>query len=299
MGEKKFQLSKRKKRWAQQFKPEGAARGAALNHPTTLEIRYTKGVQRIINAVIRETQKEVREIFATPDATGYFAEDASFTSIANKSLDALFKRLGARTQIEAEKLARKMVKGANKASQASMAGSLKELSGGVTLKPSEMGGDIAEILASSIEANAGLIVDITATYQAKVSDAVNRSIQSGRGLADLIPFMRDQTGVTKRHGKNVALDQTRKAFTSLNVARMENVGLSKFEWIHSGGGQRPRKYHLDRWPQGLNGGIFDIHDPPFIDPPGQKTRERGLPADAIFCKCRMRPVLVFDEETAA
>ena len=296
MGEKKFQLSKRKKRWAQQFKPEGAARGVALNHPTALEIRYTKGVQRILNAVIRETQKGVREVFATPDATGYFAEDASFTSIANKSLDALFARLGARTQIEAEKLARKMMKGANKASQASMAGSLKELSGGVTLKPSEMGGDIAEILASSIEANAGLIVDITATYQAKVSDAVNRSIQSGRGLADLIPFMRDQTGVTKRHGKNVALDQTRKAFTSLNVARMENVGLTKFEWVHSGGGQRPRKYHQDRWPLGLNGGIFDINDPPIID---QKTGERGLPAHAIFCKCRMKPVLVFDEETAA
>lgn len=296
MSEKKFQLSKRKKRWAQQFKPEGAARGVALNNPTALEIRYTKGVQRILNAVIRETQKEVREIFTTPDATEYFAEDASFTSIANKSLDALFKRLGARTQIEAEKLARTMTKGANKASQASIAGSLKELSGGVTLKPSEMGGDIAEILASSVEANAGLIVDITATYQAKVADAVNRSIQSGRGLADLIPFMRDQTGVTKRHGKNVALDQTRKAFTSLNVARMENVGLSKFEWVHSGGGQRPRKYHQDRWPAGLNGGIFDIHDPPIID---QKTGERGLPAHAIFCKCRMKPVLVFDEETAA
>ena len=296
MSEKKFQLSKRKKRWAQQFKPEGAARGVALNIPPALEIRYTKGVQRILRAVIQETRKGVFKVFETPDAIEYFAEDASFTSIANESLDALFERLSARTQIEAEKLARKMANGANKASQASMAGSLKELSGGVTLKPSEMGGDIAEILASSVEANAGLIVDITATYQAKVADAVNRSIQSGRGLADLIPFMRAQDGVSWRHGKNVALDQTRKAFTSLNVARMENVGLTKFEWIHSGGGQRPRKYHLDRWPAGLNGGIFDINDPPIID---QKTGERGLPAHAIFCKCRMKPVLVFDEETAA
>ena len=296
MSEKQFKLSKKKKRWAQQFKPEGAAQGVALNHPVTLEIKYTRGVQRILNAVIKETQKEVREIFKTPDAEEYFAEDASFTSVANKSLDDLFKRLGARTRVEAEKLARNMTKGANKASQASMAGSLKELSGGVTLKPSEMGGDIAEILASSVEANAGLIVDITATYQAKVADAVNRSIQNGRGLADLIPFMRDQTGVTKRHGKNVALDQTRKAFTSLNVARMENVGLSKFKWLHSGGGQRPRKYHMDSWPGGLNGGIFDIHDPPIID---KKTGEKGLPADAIFCKCRMIPTLVFDEEATA
>ncbi len=279
MSEKQFKLSKKKKRWAQQFKPEGVARGGALNNPTGLEIKYVKGVQRIINAVIREVQKETRKIFETPDAEELFAEDASFTSIANKSLDRLFKRLSARTQVEAEKLARQMTKGANKASQASMAGSLKELSGGVTLRPSEMGGDIAEVLASSVHANAGLIVDITESYQAKVADAVNRSIQNGRGLADLIPFFRDQTGVTKRHGKNVALDQTRKAFTSLNVARMENVGLYKFEWVHSGGGQRPRKFHQDRFPAGLNGGIYDIREPPIID---QKTGERGLPAHAIF-----------------
>ena len=295
MSEKQFRLSKKKKRWAKTFKPTAVTRGTALNYPVGVQTRYTREVQKILNAVIREAVKGVREVFDTSKAKEYFVEDAatpSFTKAVNTSLDKLFERLSAKSATEAKKIARRMAEATNKSSQSSMGASLKELSGGVTLKPSEMGGQIAEILEASIESNVGLIVDITDTYLAKVTDAVNRSIQSGRGLADLIPFMRAQTGVTKRHGKNVALDQTRKAYNSLNKARMENVGLSKFEWLHSGGSQRPRKFHMDRWPEGLNGGIFDINDPPVID---QETGERGLPAQLIFCHCRMIPVLIFDE----
>lgn len=295
MSEKQFKLSKKKAKWAKQFDP-AIARGVALNHPVTVERKYIRSIQRLVNAAIKATRAGVLKAFETPQASEFFAQDASLTSEINQNLDGLFSRLSAKTAVEAEKIARNMAEGANRSSRAGMAASLKELSGGVTLNPSNLGGDIPEILQASIEANAGLIVNITETYQAKVADAVNRSIMNGRGLADLIPFMREQTGVTKRHGKNVALDQTRKAFNALNVARMENVGLSKFQWVHSGGGQRPRKYHKDPWPEGLNGGIFDIHDPPIIDP---KTGERGLPAHAINCKCRMLPLLVFDEEKIA
>ncbi len=307
MSEKQFRLSKKKKKWAKQFKPTSTARGVALNYPKGVEVKYTREIQRLINALVKATQSGVKDVFETPSAEEYYAEDANtralpvvqgfgldatFTDIANKSLDSLFGQLQAKTQIQAEKIAKEMALAANKSSRSSMAGSLKELSGGVTLQPSNLGGDIPEILQASIESNVGLITDITDSYLAKVSDAVNRSIMTGRGLEDLIPFMRDQTGVTKRHGKNVALDQTRKAYNSLNVARMENVGLSRFEWLHSGGSQKPRKYHQDPWPAGLNGGIFDIHDPPVID---QKTGEKGLPSHLINCKCRMIPVLVFDE----
>lgn len=297
MSEKQFKLSKKKAKWAKQFKPQGAARGPALNTPKGVEVTFTRDVQKIINAVIRETQKIVRKLFKTPSARDYFAEDsAAFTNTANKSLDALFERLSANSRLAATKTARKMAKGANQASRASMAASLKELSGGVTLNPSDLGGNIPTIMQASIESNAGLIVNITDTYILKVSDAVNRSIMNGRGLQDLIPFFRAQTGVSKRHGKNVALDQTRKAFNALNVARMENVGLSKFEWVHSGGGQKPRELHITPWPEGLNGGIFDIHDPPIIE---LDPVVRGLPSEAINCKCRIAPVLVFDDEEPA
>lgn len=295
MSEKQFRLSKKKKCWAKTFKSTAVTRGTALNYPVGVQTQYTRDVQKILNAVIREAVKGVRAAFDTPQAKEYYAEDAatpSFTKAVNTSLDKLFERLSTKSAIEANKIARRMVDVTNKSSQSGMGASLKELSGGVTLKPSEMGGQIAEVLQASIESNVSLIVDITDSYLAKVTDAVNRSIQNGRGLADLIPFMRKQTGVTKRHGKNVALDQTRKAYNSLNKARMENVGLSKFEWLHSGGSQRPRKFHKTRWPEGLNGGIFDIHDPPVID---QDTGERGLPAQLYYCHCRMIPVLVFDE----
>ena len=47
-----------------------------------------------------------------------------------------------------------------------------------------------------------------------------------------------------------------------------------------------------KWPQGLNGGIFDFDNLPVID---EKTGERGIPGQAINCKCRMRPIVEFEK----
>ena len=291
MSEKQFRLSRKRKKWAKQFKPSAAIRGNALNYPVSIQIRFTREVQRLVNRVMKKTETEVLRAFKTPEAKEFFAEDAGIAEAANKGLDKFFASIEEMVEKRARAISEEMVAGANKASAASMAGSLKELSGGVTLKPSNLGGDIPDKLLAAIEVNVDLIVSINQAYLGKVSDAVNRSIMLGQGLEDLIPFFAEQKGITKRHAKNVALDQTRKAFTSLNVARMENVGLSKYEWVHSGGGQKPRKFHIDRFPDGLNGGIYDINDPPIADP---KTGERGHPSWLPNCKCRMRPVLVLD-----
>lgn len=283
-----FKLTKKKRAKA---RPGQVLRGTALIVPVPIERRYRKDVDNILRAVIKATEQGVRNIFKTPVAQEYYAEDESITSVANDALDKMFARLDELAERQARVVSTRMIKGVNTASRLGMNASLKELSGGVTLSTSELGGHIKEKLAASIESNVDLITSMTKSHMSKVSDAVNRSIMSGNGLQDLVPFMQKQKGITMRHGRNVALDQTRKAYTSLNEERMQSVGLSKFEWLHSGGGQRPRKYHQDRWPEGLNGGIFDINDPPVID---QKTKETGLPAHAPNCKCRMIPVLVMD-----
>ena len=144
--------------------------------------------------------------------------------------------------------------------------------------------------------NVDLIKTINANYLEQVKGAVNRSIQNGGGLETLVPnmnkFLKSEAQKTRNKAKNVALDQTRKAYNALNAARMERIGVKKFEWVHSGGGQSPREYHMAAAPSGLNGGIFSIDDPPVID---QKTGELGLPGQAINCKCIMRPLIQFDE----
>lgn len=292
----KFKLSKKRQRWAKQFKPTAIVRGKPLNYPVGVEVRYVRSVNSIINEVIKETEKTVAEIFATPTAKQFFAEDASITSEANRILDELFARLDKMTKERAKTASTGMATASNLASRAAIAASLKELSGGLTIKPSLLGGQIQDKLKASVSANVDLITSIKSSYLGKVKDAVNRSIMTGRGLQDLQPFMEKQRGITKRHAKNVALDQTRKAYNSLNAARMRSAGLTKFEWLHTGGSQKPRILHITNYPEGLNGGIFDLDDPPIIN---KKTGARGLPADEIFCHCRMIPVLVFDEGLVA
>ena len=84
----------------------------------------------------------------------------------------------------------------------------------------------------------------------------------------------------------IARDQTRKVYNSVNRARMQEMGMRKFEWVHSGGANEPRPLHVS-----YNGQVFDFDDPPIID---ERTKERGFPGQAVNCGCVMRPVFVFE-----
>lgn len=46
------------------------------------------------------------------------------------------------------------------------------------------------------------------------------------------------------------------------------------------------------YPTGLNGGIFDIDDPPVID---KRTGEKGFPGQLSYCMCIMQAVLDFED----
>lgn len=289
---KRFKLSKRKQKWAERVKPSVSLRGSALNYPVGVQQKYARDMRKLFAAVIKTTEREVNKIFATPDAKEFFAIDDNLAVSAQQSLDKTFARIEKIAAARADVIAETMVGATDKSSQAAIAASLKELSGGVTIRADKIGGDIAEKLKAAINVNTDLIRTISSQYLASVSSAVNRSIMLGRGLQDLIPFLARQSGITQRHAKNMALDQSRKAYNSLNVARMENAGLDEFEWLHSGGGQKPRRLHITEAPAGLNHGIFSIKDPPVID---ERTGERGLPSQAINCKCRILPILRLDK----
>jgi len=119
---------------------------------------------------------------------------------------------------------------------------------------------------------------------------VLRSVTTGQGMADLMPQIKKYGDMTDRRAKNVALDQTRKAYNTINADRMKKVGIQKFEWIHSMGGIKPREDHIE-----MDGNIYSFDDLPVVN---KDTGERGLPGSQINCKCTMRPVVVFDEEEA-
>lgn len=250
--------------------------------------------------MMEDVTRQVEALYSTPDAQRYFAKDgaavgmdASLSGAADRLFAELIKKYERMFGKASRLLAQRMVEQAGKESAVQLSRSIEKLAGGLTLKTNIMNSDLRETFKSTINANADLIVSIQRQYIDEVKSGVYRSIASGNGLADLQPFLQKRFDLTDRKAKNLALDQTRKAFNDINADRMRAVGMTKFEWIHSGGGHKPRPYHFDDFPAGLNGGIFDINDPPIVD---EKTGERGLPGHAINCKCTMRPILEFGEE---
>jgi len=289
-------ISDKRKKWAEKFKPTAVVEGNPLNYNASIGILYTKELNKLINSMIKETQSQVVKLFTAPESKEYFeqstGEDASISSQSRILMNELIKEFEKLFSDKAKSISEEMLGAVNNTSEASLKSSLKELSGGIAIDPTKATKNVSEVVKASIAENAELIKTIPTRYLTQIQGEVMRSITTGNGLQNLVPFFEKQKGITKRHAKNMALDQTRKAYNSVNKARMQDVGVNKFKWLHSGGGQTPRPHHIAKFPSGLNGGIFSFSDLPVID---TRTGERGIPGQAINCKCRMMPVIEFED----
>ena len=146
------------------------------------------------------------------------------------------------------------------------------------------------------KANADLIRSIPEVYFEKKDAAVERM---GENTPDYERRVADIHRITYNRVRIIAQDQTNKASELLALARLETAGVSYVMWRHSGLPEKPRDYHKRRWdgssgirngkPNGLNGFIFRIDNPPVID---LKTGERGYPSQLINCKCFLIPVVI-------
>lgn len=233
---------------------------------------------------------QIDRLYRSPQAKAdglAIAQDASFASMAARLLRRLTERFTALFTDKAGGLAEALNGGISKVTAQQLGESLKQVSGGVTLKTDVVSGVVADVLKASIKQNVSLIKSIPGKYFEQIEGAVMRSIQTGRGMADLQPELEKLGVVTKDRAALIARDQTSKATTAINKARMQGLGIRKFEWLHSGGGKEPRPLHKNV----LNGQTFDLDNPPIID---ERTGERGLPGQLINCRCRMVPVISFE-----
>lgn len=168
----------------------------------------------------------------------------------------------------------------------------------MTLK-AEFSPTVRAALEGAVERNVELINSIPSKYFGEVQEAVISSMTEGQGLKDLVPKLEKIGGITRERARFIALDQTRKAHKAASVQKMQEAGLRKFRWVHESVSAEPRAYHKDAWRAdgagGLNGGIFELSNPPVID---LGTGERGYPGDLINCRCRMEPVIELEEAEA-
>lgn len=281
-------LTKRRATWAAKRKEPPVFKGPVLANNAAVGMRYVQALGSITAQMTAQVKREILRLYASDAAGAHFAQDAAtISSQARILVNSLQDKFNALFAKKAKPLAEQMVDGADKASKSSLHSSLQELSGGMSLKTNVDSALLSNIYKASVAENVGLIKSISSDYLTKVQGAVMRSITTGNGLQDLIPALEQYEGQTHRRARNIALDQTRKAYNSINKGRMQALGLKRFMWHHSGGGAAPREDHVE-----MDGEIYSFDALPVID---ERTGERGIPGQAPNCRCTMSPVFDFSD----
>jgi len=218
--------------------------------------------------------------------------DASLASKARILLNSLSRTFENLFSVQSSRLAETMVAGASKTSSTAVHKSLQELTGGLSLNTSVVSAGQEEVATALIAENVSLIKSIPEQYMKDVTGSVMRSITTGRGLADLVPELQKYEGQTYRRAKNIALDQTRKAYNTISRQKLLKNGIKEFRWVHSGGGLHPRESHIE-----IDGKTFSFENVVAEQAAlGVPLNDRGMPGEPINCKCTMRPIIVFETD---
>ena len=249
--------------------------------------KYRKELDKLIAVMLKTYSKELTELFEkNPPLITMDESTASQSRILLNSLQSRFAKF---FRDRANYLSKNIFKRVDNASYKNLSESLKQLSGGLTIKTPDMPATLKEAMTASIAENVSLIKSIPQEFHRQIEGAVMRSMQpGGTGINDVIKAVENYRGVSDRRAKNIARDQVRKITVACNASRAQAVGIKKFEWVHSGASAEPRPYHKEV----LNGQIFSFDNLPIIDP---KTGERGLPGRLPNCKCGMRPIVDFED----
>lgn len=156
---------------------------------------------------------------------------------------------------------------------------------------------LRQVMAGHINENVDLIKSIPEQALLKIKESMYRCLTNGLSVEELTRQIAHAGDLTMRRATLIANDQTRKIFQNLTLRRFQQIGIRKAQWYHTAV-RYPREYHMRRWdgvsgkkdghPNGLNGFIFDLDNPPIID---EKNNIRGYPGQLINCKCGMIAVL--------
>lgn len=252
--------------------------GPPQTYPAGVADKYGAELQGLVEQMARSVEQHVKSLFT--------AQDASPADRARSTARALIRRWEKAFRDKADGLARQMVGRVDRDAKGKLVRTLRELSGDATLSARTLReGSTGKVIKAAIEENVKLIRSIPTKFLGNVQEIVTEAITRGKGLADIVPQLQHQHGLTLKRARLIANDQVRKTTAALNTARAEANGIRKFEWVHSGGGREPRQLHLQ-----LDGQVFEYADLPVID---ERTGERGVPGQLINCRCTARPILDF------
>lgn len=291
-----IKLTKKRQKWVRNR--DAVLKGEQLNYNAAIQQRYVRSLERLVKQMANETNRQIKKFFNGEVSQEFFDEqealmmDASISSQARILMNYLTRTFTNLFNSKASRLAENMVNQTEKVTASNTHTSLKELSGGVSLKTSVVSEGQSEVARALVSENVSLIKSIPQQYFVDVTGSVMRSITTGRGLQDLIPDLRRYKGVCERRAKNIALDQTRKAYAGISRQKILDQGVTQFEWIHSGGSAHPRESH-----EAIDGHIFTFENLKNEQAAlGVPEKDRGFPGEPINCRCTLRPVVTFGDD---
>ncbi|OWK42453.1 Phage protein [Fimbriiglobus ruber] len=279
--------ARRKQPWSNRSQ-KGIIKGKPLNPCAAIEQRYYNALHVLIARMLADTELELRKLFKTEHAEEYFAQDASISSQARILTNALIKKYTDLFASLSRPMAEEFARESNKSSDIAVKSSIRHLSDELTLSTKTItSGPLNDILTATVAENVGLIKSIPAQYLGGVQGAVMRSITTGNGMQDLVPYLQKHKGITLRRARFIAQDQTKKAMTALSFERMKRVGITSAIWRHTSGSRHPRKTHID-----MDGKQFNISEGLYDSAVKKNVKPGELPG----CACRAQPILQFNED---
>lgn len=287
-------------------------KGQPLNFNVGIKRWYIKELLKLVDKLTDSVLKEISPLFREYKDQITFSQDASvqsqpsISSQARIRLNALRKEYEKRFNKQGTILAKKMLKKTNRYSKTAFWSSIQAMvnkeagQSTFTMSGSIISPEKEEAVKALLFDNVSYITSIQSEYFKQITGAVSRSIQAGLGITHIEKELMKYKGMTKRRARNIAEDQTRKAYNSINLRNMQETGVQEAEWLHSGGSQSPRNYHKTRWdgksglngdkPNGLNGYIFRIDR----GAPAEDGNGYIYPGQEPYCHCRMRPIIKFE-----
>ena len=260
--------------------------GEPLKPPHEVEAYYRETLQRAVRRMTVDYAKQLRST-----VTPFVAQDASLGAQLSSMFGRLDKKWGQFFGRLSDTLATSVIKRVDRLSKRSLQSSLKDLSGGLTIKVPKLTAAMKSAIQASTLANTALIKSVQSQYHEKIMQTTLAQIGDASLIKDTVEPMVEKvyfTGeTTAQRAALIARDQTAKLTTNLNVSRMKSAGIKKVRWRHSGGSHEPRPLHVE-----YDGQIFDLDDPPIWD---ERTGERGWPG-GLNCRCTITPILDFGDD---
>lgn len=285
---RKVSLSKPRQAWADS-RAHGVLIGTGVRHNEGDVDRYRKQMDSLIRSMRVDYVRNLRAAF---NGSRELVSDESIAITLKMVLGKLSAKWDKIVNERANKMTQEMIDRTSKHNQTAVNSSLTVLASGgaatqaqkIAIKTPVMPAAMKPMIEAATINNVGLIKNIAVGFKQDMTEAVMRSIQpGGKGMADVYEAAMKTQEVCSKRAKLIARDQVHKINATYDVERMKSAGVKKFKWRHSGGGKEPRPLHV-----GYDGEVFEYDNPPIID---DRTGERGLPGQAINCRCYMVPVV--------